>query len=636
MCFGSAEAQNQATYHTVQAGEGFFGIAKQYGVTVEELKSENPDVASRGLKVGDVLLIPAKKEEAPKEGKWHTVVAGDTWYSLSKAYEVAVLELQKANPELGNILAIGAEVKIPEGLTADATWPKDSIHSTWLFHWVRPGETLYSLRRTYQTTLDTLVVLNPEVKNGLKVGMRLQIPNQGAPSAAVRELPKPKQKEVRIAVAKDSTEDENPYLLYQLQPGDDVAGIAKVHRLTQKEVLRLNPELLEGIEPGRFIVLPRQIGVEDSGSAVEQVLNQHFPEVNKPKANIRVAVLLPFFLNEQDSLQILGDYAGGIGKKSEVGVEFFQGVKIAADSLAKAGYGIELNVYETRGDSKVVDQLLAKGVFEGMDLILGPLYSGPAEHLAEALGNKEIPIVSPLSAQLNLTSRKNLVAGVPTYEDEVRVLADALRNRYKKGERIVICLPAGEKELARANQLAKALEANQMKAQMLQASSSMLAKGRLQEALAGKGRRWVLVTSQDKAFLSDLATKLYSFRDTSLRMVGTSRIWDVTTLEIQYLNKLHLLATEVFYVDYSSAAANRFVNEYRNTWEAEPGRFGFMGYDAALAFMLAVLNDQLKAGFVHKGLSTEFNLRQVENGGLRNGSFYLLELRNYVRKSVSP
>ena len=54
--------------HEVTKGQGLFSISKRYGVSVDEINSNNPEVAN-GLKVGQIILIPSKVklENAAKE-----------------------------------------------------------------------------------------------------------------------------------------------------------------------------------------------------------------------------------------------------------------------------------------------------------------------------------------------------------------------------------------------------------------------------------------------------------------------------------------------------------------------------------------------------------------------------------------
>ena len=130
--------------HVVIKKQTLYSIAYQYGVTVEAIVNMNPS-AAKGIKEGDVLQIPppqAKKETevietkpvkeiapAPKEeskpvtvapkqnvskgGIPHQVVAGETFFSLSRMYNVPVEVIRKANPTV-EVLKTGETVLIPK------------------------------------------------------------------------------------------------------------------------------------------------------------------------------------------------------------------------------------------------------------------------------------------------------------------------------------------------------------------------------------------------------------------------------------------------------------------------------------------------------------------------------------------
>jgi LysM repeat protein len=64
---------NTATYikHVVQYGETLYGIAKKYGVSVEEIEKINPQIKN-GLKAEDVILIPSRSTNKQEEHKENT------------------------------------------------------------------------------------------------------------------------------------------------------------------------------------------------------------------------------------------------------------------------------------------------------------------------------------------------------------------------------------------------------------------------------------------------------------------------------------------------------------------------------------------------------------------------------------
>ena len=123
---------SEVTYHTVQAGDTVWGIAEQYGVTLEALIAANELSDPNSLQPGDRLVIPndddtagdsaAPTDSSPEsEGqnvvesaRTHTVGAGDNLWSIAVEYDTSVDEIASLNgldPE--GILTLGQELQIP-------------------------------------------------------------------------------------------------------------------------------------------------------------------------------------------------------------------------------------------------------------------------------------------------------------------------------------------------------------------------------------------------------------------------------------------------------------------------------------------------------------------------------------------
>lgn len=128
--------------HQVQPKETKYGIATKYGITVEELERQNPDVVDN-LPIGFVLKInkngkatSSSEPEKPKEVKQvaakplfnYTVKDGDTFYSLTKSLGLTQEELTKLNPELSDGLKEGMMLKIPVDLSNVSTPSKASTN----------------------------------------------------------------------------------------------------------------------------------------------------------------------------------------------------------------------------------------------------------------------------------------------------------------------------------------------------------------------------------------------------------------------------------------------------------------------------------------------------------------------------
>ena len=149
--------------YVVQKGDTLYSIANKLGTTVSELKKEN-NLTSNTLQIGEVLRVPTK-EIYEEEENIYIVKKGDTLYSIAMANNTTVDELKKANNLTSNILSTGQLLKIPSALLPESTYI------------VKKGDSLYSIANKYNTTIDELKRINNLTSNILSIGQVLKLPS---------------------------------------------------------------------------------------------------------------------------------------------------------------------------------------------------------------------------------------------------------------------------------------------------------------------------------------------------------------------------------------------------------------------------------------------------------------------------
>lgn len=149
--------------YVVQKGDSLYSIANKLGTTVSELKKEN-NLTTNTLQIGEVLRIPTKEIYEGEENVY-IVQKGDTLYSVAMANNTTVDELKKANNLTSNILSTGQLLKIPSALLPESTYI------------VKKGDSLYSIANKYNTTVDELKRINNLTSNILSIGQVLKLPS---------------------------------------------------------------------------------------------------------------------------------------------------------------------------------------------------------------------------------------------------------------------------------------------------------------------------------------------------------------------------------------------------------------------------------------------------------------------------
>lgn len=176
---------NNMFVYTVQKGDSLYKIANKYGTTVNDIVSLN-NLKSTNLSIGQVLRIPETytKEEDMVLPEYinYTVKKGDTLYSIALNNNVSVDTIKKDNALTSNNLNIGQVLKIRTMNGNDEILecfgedyiPKETTNT--ITYTVKKGDNLYNIAKKYNTSVTAISNLNNLKNNNLSIGQVLKIP----------------------------------------------------------------------------------------------------------------------------------------------------------------------------------------------------------------------------------------------------------------------------------------------------------------------------------------------------------------------------------------------------------------------------------------------------------------------------
>lgn len=162
------EIEEEYETYTVQPGDSLFKIANQYNISVNDIIDYN-DLESTVLTVGQTLRIPRLENgtDNDTDENIYVVRAGDTLYSIANRYNMSVDELRTLNNLTSDVLRIGQELLIS---------PRGIEEGNYVVYQIVPGDTLYSIARRYNTKVDAIKAYNNLTNDNLSVGQVIQIP----------------------------------------------------------------------------------------------------------------------------------------------------------------------------------------------------------------------------------------------------------------------------------------------------------------------------------------------------------------------------------------------------------------------------------------------------------------------------
>ena len=253
--------------HTIKSRtETPYFIAKEYGVTVEELYAYNPQI--RRYKRGTEVRIPLwdappedvtekiepirpdldedpknKKKEDDDELISHRVRSGETLYSIARRYNVSTSEILFFNPDAKNLKA-GDIIYLPKDDEPEIQ-PDElagAVESGKYFeHIIESGETMWGITRQYDVTESELKSLNPVLRSGFPAGVKIRIPVREEKAVEVKPI------------------NEDAFMTHVVRENETLYGLASKYELTIPELKKFNP-VLEKRNPvaGEKLLIPRK------------------------------------------------------------------------------------------------------------------------------------------------------------------------------------------------------------------------------------------------------------------------------------------------------------------------------------------------------------------------------------------
>ena len=204
-------------YYTVAKGDSLWSIANKFNTTVANLKSLN-NLSSNLLQIGQKLKINATKVDQPNE--YYTVKKGDTLYSIATKNNLSVPELKALNNLTSDNLSVGQNLLIKKK-------PKENTNIT--TYTVKSGDTLYSIAKKYNTTVNAITTINNLTSNNLSIGQTLKIP-----------------------VSTQNTTEKT----YTVKSGDTLYSIARKYNTTVSELINRNNLKTSNLAIDQELIIP--------------------------------------------------------------------------------------------------------------------------------------------------------------------------------------------------------------------------------------------------------------------------------------------------------------------------------------------------------------------------------------------
>ena len=440
-------------------------------------------------------------------------------------------------------------------------------------HIVLERQTLYSISKAYNVTIDQIYEANPSVKaEGLKKNAIILIPGAEEEARQDRQAVRQKQNEAK----------SDEYIIHTVKWYENLDAISEKYGVSVEAIMKANGLTGNKLKKRQKLRIPLgeaesdvtaiAAGEPEAGAPETPEADVQSTDIAAVRGNVNAVLIMPF-----DASALRPDTGS---------MDFYCGTLMAVKEMGDNGINIDLNVYDADATAQASAEQLSLS-----DIVIGPVSaSGLSAVLQKSPGHPYV--VSPLDhrAEYLASSHSNFIQA-PTsslllYED----LAEWIKeDRKSQEEKVIVIYEKGSRNIETLGVMNTILEKDGIPFSTF--SYSILEGRDIQEPLMGmmttEASNRVLVMSESEAFVNDVVRNLNLLihEEYEIVLYGPSKIRSFETIEVDNLHNARLHTSLAYYVDYDNARVMDFVKKYRALYSTEPTPFAFQGYDIASYFL---------------------------------------------------
>lgn len=539
----------------------------------------------------------------------HTVEAGQTLYSLAKAYDVSTAAIVHYNPLVAGGLKAGQVLKIPAVGVATPKMSQRKINRLFEEHIVAQGETVYSISRMYAVPVATLMEdnlnLDPtHLAIGQKVLIRKNQKGDGSERQTMEQL-----NEYKEALNSVSTD----YVYHLVAHGETLYSLSKLYGITQEELIEWN-SLTDGLKAGTMI----RVGIAEQQP--ETPTDTPNPEIEAPTEIEQP----PLFENVQISTSEEMRHANialMLPIRTETAtnasyLEFYQGFLLGMEDLKADGLSFTVNLYNSARSQSAVEQIIEDPTFEGTNMIVGPVYDNELEAVLPYAIENRIAVVSPLATTDSLHA--SVLFGMAPLDSGK---ADKMRNLFAAEDNIVLVYgSSNDKELE--------AEVKTALAGIEYRTYNYLGRETPNNLFKSESKNTFVVLAYNElevdkilAALSSTHNNLVSrsqLHSASVSVIGSARWNRFNNIDRNLFFKMGVSYLTSYLAKRGNEVINRFDSRYINAYQSLPSMYSYRGYDAAVIFGRAAVSQlgvvEYVQSAVHQPLQTPYRFSQSQEG----------------------
>ena len=540
----------------------------------------------------------------------HKVKKKETLYSLSKIYNISIETIKEYNPLIDKIgLKRKMKLQIPIFKNKPSIEDKPVLVN-YKRHVVKPKETKWRLAYEYGLKISELEKINPEIVSGLKIGQQILLPS-----------------------GKDTVINnfQNELNYYQVKSNENLSLISQKIGISTDSIIAYNPILINSLpEEETILKIPSQFNgnfdVKD-GLLYERIsLKDSFFSNNY----LQLVCFLPFKMREIefDSVEKTNTKLSRRNLHT-ISADFYFGMEMAKEFCDSLGIKTKIKVIDTQNDLSVINEKISSVNWNGINAIIGPLIPKNFDFFSKNRRFSDIPIISPLSTK-EIDGNKNVFQSVSPLKRLRKVMMNYIKNEIDSTQNLVIITDSINFKIA------KEFKKLSTKSHFVESEKGGFVIPELIDSLLVDSlKNQVIFESQDLGLAANVTSLLNSQvgkeRDVQLFSSLRTAIYDNVNISRKHLGNIKF----TYLNDNFPRETNerqKFKDRFLNKYGDYPSKESYRAYDVTLdvilrlAYQNKIFSDKIEET---NYIENKFKYLPDDGGGYSNFGYYILQNRDY-------
>lgn len=545
----------------------------------------------------------------------YIVKEGETIRSIAKDFDISTRDLLRLNPDVSRRPDSETVIIVP-----NKKYGKNMIESGFQnnsdgkLYEVQPKETIYGISKKFDVSINDLIQANPALENGLKIGMKLHIPQ-----------------------FKNTSEvNEDDFVFHTVIKDNTIYNLTKKYQVSEAELLKLNPSLVEGLKLGMVLkIKPLKNSVIHNNTLIsEEQPNEnnefelgYFKEKLNFSKRLNVILVLPYEINKIDDVSINSIFSKS--NLTTIATDFHMGAIMAIDSLKNRGLSINVRYFDSENSKNKLQNLVNRADFNNADVIIGPLFFDNAEWLSKEV---KTPIVVPFySKNQDSYSANNLVKASPKEALIEDKLITYLERTYN-GENIVIINDGKTESQSKLWQTVNKLKTfdGVKEISVIKPEKGYIANGRFAEKLRTDSNNWVLLISDDNVTTASSINNLKGLTEKfHITLIALEKGKNFDNVDNNNLGLLNFMYPTAEFFNMNTDPIKNFFTKFQSKNNTIPSDYAVRGFDVTYDILVRLASNETFEEGLKDGksvrVSSSFKYNKKMFGSFENNGIFIVQ-----------